>query len=304
MNPTILLFSSMVGLTVVCFGGAFLIWRASRFERNLARQRALQDYDVSTAVESPSGVKYALHRLGERVSAGETSDGMRKTLAAAGYHGAAAGDVFIGTKVLLFLLGLIGFSLLLMPAGLPFTTTLFVILMGSTSLFFLPNLVIGIKRDRRQAEIRRHLPDSIDLLEICVSSGMGLDMAWNSVSEEIRRVSPTFADEMELTNLEMNLGVPRHTAMKHMAERTGAEAMSSLVALLIQSDRFGASIVDALRAFAQGMRESRGQKAGEEAEKLSVKMLFPLVLFIFPALLIVMVGPAVLEMMRSGVISS
>ena len=292
----ILLFASLVGLSVICFGGALMLMSTLRRERDLARQRALQDYDVPTASE-PHGVKRALHRLGERVSDGESSESMRKTLAAAGYHGATAGDMYIGAKVLLFVFGLIGFSTLLIPLGWSFSVTLFVIVLGSSLLFFLPNVWVHYRRVRRQAEVHRHLPDSIDLLEICVSSGMGLDMAWNSVSEEIRRVSPTFADEMELTNLEMNLGVPRHKAMKHMAERTGADDISSLVALLIQSDRFGASIVDALRSFAQGMREARGQKAGEEAEKLSVKLLFPLVLFIFPALLIVMVGPAVMEML-------
>ncbi len=124
-------------------------------------------------------------------------------------------------------------------------------------------------------------------------------MAWNSVARQIRGVSGAFADEMELTNLEINLGVPRSTAMRHMAERTGAEDISSLVALLIQSDRFGASIVDALRTFAQSMRESRSQEASEAAEKMSVKLLFPMVLFIFPALLIVMVGPAILELVKT-----
>ena len=249
----ILLFASLVGLSVICFGGALMLMSTLRRERDLARQRALQDYDVPTASE-PHGVKRALHRLGERVSDGESSESMRKTLAAAGYHGATAGDMYIGAKVLLFVFGLIGFSTLLIPLGWSFSVTLFVIVLGSSLLFFLPNVWVHYRRVRRQAEVHRHLPDSIDLLEICVSSGMGLDMAWNSVSEEIRRVSPTFADEMELTNLEMNLGVPRHKAMKHMAERTGADDISSLVALLIQSDRFGASIVDALRSFAQGMR--------------------------------------------------
>ena len=130
------------------------------------------------------------------------------------------------------MLGLLIFGVLLAGVDLSFPVTLFVILFGSTMLFFLPNLYLGLRRDRRRAEIRAHLPDSIDLLEICVSSGMGLDMAWNSVAEEMRPVSTTFADEMELTNLEISLGVPRNVAMQHMAERTGAEDLSSLVALL------------------------------------------------------------------------
>ena len=297
----VLAISGLVWLAVVCLGGAALLLHVSRRERDVARRRALQDYDVASRSDAPAegGLEAALHRLGERVTAGQTSDDVRRELAAAGYHSTTAGDVYIGAKVLLFLAGLLGFGLLLVPARLDFALTLFVILLGSTSLFFLPNLIVALRRDRRQAEIRRRLPDAIDLLEICVSSGMGLDLAWNSVADEMRRVSPTFADEMELTNLEMNLGVPRHAAMRHMAERTGAEDISSLVALLIQSDRFGASIVEALRAFARSMREARGQRAGEEAEKTSVKLLFPLVLFIFPAVLIVMVGPALIEMSKA-----
>jgi len=302
LTTNLVVFSVLVGLAVVCCGGALLIWRSARRERDLMRRRALQDYDVSSAPAARRGLQRALHRLGGRVSAGRSSDAVRRELTAAGYHGATAGDVYVGTKVLLFALGLAGFGALLVPAGLGASLTLFAILLGSTALFFLPNLVVAVQRDRRRAEIRRHLPDSIDLLEICVSSGMGLDMAWNSVADEIRRVSPTFSDEMELTNLEMNLGVARHVAMRHMAERTGAEDISSLVALLIQSDRFGASIVDALRTFARTMRETRGQEAGEAAEKMSVKLLFPLVLFIFPALLIVMMGPALIEMMSQGIV--
>jgi tight adherence protein C len=159
-------------------------------------------------------------------------------------------------------------------------------------LFFLPNIVVSSRRNRRRAEVRRHLPDAVDLLEICVSAGMGLDMAWNHVGDEIRNVSLVLADEMALTVLEIQLGAPRTLAMRHMAERTGAEELASLVALLVQSDRFGTSIADSLRTFAVGMRETRSQRAEEQAEKTAVKLLFPLVFFIFPVMLIVMVGPA------------
>jgi tight adherence protein C len=137
------------------------------------------------------------------------------------------------------------------------------------------------------------------MLEICVSAGMGLDAAWNSVSDEVRRVSDHMSDEMELTNLEINLGTPRAVAMRHMAERTGVEDISSLVTLLLQSERFGASIVDALRTFARSLREIRSQRAEENAEKMAVKLLFPMVFFIFPVLFVVMVGPAVIVMMQT-----
>src|SRR5205809_980064 len=106
----------------------------------------------------------------------------------------------------------------------------------------LPNLAVTLRRRKRTADVRSHLPDAIDLLEICVSSGMGLDMAWNAVCDEFRGVSGILADEMALSNLEMHLGAPRADAMRNMAKRTGVEDISSLVATLVQSERFGTSV--------------------------------------------------------------
>ena len=143
-----------------------------------------------------------------------------------------------------------------------------------------------------------HLPHAIDLLEICVSSGMGLEMAWNAVGDEVRRVSTILADEMALANLEMHLGADRASAMRHMAERTGAEEISSLVATLVQSERFGTKVADALRVFAESMRIERSQRAEEAAEKMAVKLLFPLILFIFPSMLIVCAGSAVIQIVQ------
>jgi tight adherence protein C len=165
--------------------------------------------------------------------------------------------------------------------------------------FFLPNFYVSKARAKRRAEVRLHLPDSIDLLEISVSAGMGLDQAWNSVANEVRNVSSILADEMALTNLEMHLGASRAHAMRHMAQRTGSEDLSSLVAILVQSDRFGTSTSEALRTFANSLRELRSQRAQEYAEKMAVKLIFPLVVFIFPPAMIVMAGPAFLTLFRT-----
>jgi len=128
---------------------------------------------------------------------------------------------------------------------------------------------------------------------------MGIDMAWNAVSDEVRRVSTTLGDEMALTNLEMHLGAPRADAMRHMSDRTGVDDIASLVATLVQSERFGTSIADALRVFAESLREQRSQRAQEAAEKMAVKLLFPLVLCIFPAMLIVVAGPAFITIYKT-----
>jgi tight adherence protein C len=156
----------------------------------------------------------------------------------------------------------------------------------------LPNIVVLVRRSQRTGEVRRNLPDAIDLLEICVSSGMGLDMAWNAVCDEIRGVSPILADEMALSNLEMHLGAPRADALRNMARRTGVDDLSSLVATLVQSERFGTSISQALRIYADALRAERSQRAEESAEKLAIKLLFPMVLFIFPCMFVVILGPA------------
>jgi tight adherence protein C len=156
----------------------------------------------------------------------------------------------------------------------------------------LPNVLVTLRRRRRTANVRGHLPDAIDLLEICVSSGMGMDMAWNSVCEEFRGVSTILADEMALSNLEMHLGARRADAMRNMAKRTGVEDISSMVATLVQSERFGTSISQALRTYAEAMRAERSARAEEQAEKLAIKLLFPMVVFIFPCMFIVILGPA------------
>jgi tight adherence protein C len=289
----------LVGIAVMSMGGALVVLGHQRREARLARQRALRDRDIAREEGSHRPRMFeAVERVGEIASSGRVSASLKEELASAGFYGEQAAGIFIGAKVLLLIVGLVIASLIFLPMGLETTTKIFLIALCGAALLFVPNLVVAIQRGRRRREVERHLPDSIDMLDICVSAGMGIDMAWNAVSEEMRRVSTVFADEMELTNLEIRLGVPRASAMRNMAERTGAEDISSLVALLVQAERFGASIVDALRTFALSMREARGQRAQEAAERMSVKLLFPMVLFIFPTLLIVMVGPAVLELLR------
>jgi len=289
----------LTGISVSALGGAGLVAVKARNEARRARERALpgaegQDVIADRGAHAPRFVG-AVQKVGEAVGAKRASGGLAQQLARAGYFRPSAPAVYLGTKMLLFAVGLVVFGLVAGSLNLSLALRIALVGFGSLMLFFLPNVVVGIRRDRRKAEIQRHLPDAIDLLEICVSAGMGLDTAWNSVAADIRRVSTTLADEMELTNLEISLGATRATAMRNMSNRTGVEEISSLVALLVQSDRFGASIVDALRVFAKSMREMRTQRAEESAEKMAVKMLFPMVLFIFPTLLIVMVGPAAVE---------
>jgi len=265
-------------LSVTALGGAVLTARAAR--RTAIEQRL----HAADAWAGPNHLGArgqhlvtAVSRIGERLSARGPSQGLKAELSKAGYHGSAAATVYLGAKMLLLLLGAGGLALLLIPTALPPSLKAIGTVGGACILFFVPNMVVSAKRRQRRLEIQQRLPDAFDLLEICVSAGMGLDMAWNCVTDEVRRVSPVLADEMALANLEMHLGASRATAMRHMAERTGADEIGSLVAVLVQSERFGTSIGETLRIFAESMRQLRSQRAEEAAEKMAVKLLFPMV---------------------------
>jgi len=298
----IIIIAILAGLSAVSLAGAGLMLHRKRRDVRIARLRTLalvgEASPVEAAAPQPEKLIDSVQKLGLKVAGGKSSQNLREQLAAAGWHHPSASSIFLGAKVLLFVLGLAGFSLVLLPFDLALGLRLVVIVFGGAILFFLPNSVMNFRRNARRKKVDRHLPDAVDLLEICVSSGMGLDSAWSAVSDELRGVSDIFADEMELTTLEISLGVPRADALKHMARRTGVEDLSSLVALLMQAERLGASIADALTTFARSLREIRSQRAEESAEKMSVKLMFPMVLFIFPSLLLVMIGPAVIQLVK------
>ena len=288
-----ILISALVFVLVVGVGGILLAVRVSRRKPLQDRLQGLDGRKPAAGIPTrrPPLLR-GLDRLGSFVSLGRYSPRLREELARAGYHGRAAAAVYLGAKVLLFAVGLIVLIMLLMPLRVSLVAKVLIVVVGAAGMFFLPNLVMYSHRRRRAREIRHHLPDTLDLLDICVCAGMGLDMAWNVVAEEMRRVSTPLADEMALTNLEIHLGASRAAAMRHMGERTRAEEISSLVAVLVQSEKFGTSVAEALQTFAASMREERSLQAQESAEKAAVKLLFPMVLFIFPAVLIVLAGPA------------
>ncbi len=291
------LIPTLTFVAVMALGGAFLTAAAAR--RQLVQERlsrlSQELTDLSPLSDAPFYLRF-LGKVGKVVSAKEPSMSLREQLARAGYHHDSAPVIYLGSKFVLLAIAMAGLTAAVLPFdSLILPVRLLIILWSSGLLFLVPNLVVAARRARRRREIRGSLPDAIDLLEICVSAGMGLDMAWNAVSDEIRAVCDTLADEMALTNLEVHLGAPRAAAMRHMADRTGAEDLAALVSTIVQSERFGTSIGDALKAAATSMREVRSQRAEESAEKMPVKLLFPLVLFLFPAVLIVIAGPAAIE---------
>jgi tight adherence protein C len=161
--------------------------------------------------------------------------------------------------------------------------------------FYGPNLFLNSLIERRQREILDHFPDAIDLLTICVEAGLGLDAAIRRVADELMMKSPVLAEELQLVTLEMRVGAGKDVALRNLAVRTGVQEIDMLVSTLIQSERFGTSIGESLRVHADMLRTRRRQRAEERAAKLAVKLIFPLVLCILPSLLIVIAGPAAIQ---------
>jgi tight adherence protein C len=164
--------------------------------------------------------------------------------------------------------------------------------------FYLPDLYLSHKAEERRQKILQSLPDALDLLVICVEAGMGLDSAINKVAQELKMGSPELSDELQLMNLELRAGKQRTDALKNLALRTNLDEISSLTTLLVQTDKFGTSMADALRVYSDSYRNQRYQRAEEIAAKLPVKMVIPLLLCIFPSLFLVILGPAAINIYR------
>jgi len=176
--------------------------------------------------------------------------------------------------------------------GLPFAA------LGAMIAYFLPTFWLGRAIEKRRREIRNGLPDAIDLLIVCVESGSGLDQAISKVAEEIALPYPALAWEMDLICAETRAGRTRLDAFRNFAERTKVDDVRSLVAMLVQTDRFGTSVGQALRTHAEVSRTKRRQRCEEKAAKLGVKLLFPLVFCLFPAFYVVVLGPSIVRIFR------
>ncbi len=226
---------------------------------------------------------------------------MRVKFLQAGYQNINTPIVFFGFKALFSMVLLVGFLLLKVTMLKPMNPIHFIFYSVLAALigFYLPNLWLKLKIESRKEKIQKGFPDALDLLVVCVEAGMGLDASINRIGEEMRLSNKVLSEEFRLLNLELRAGKSRKEALRNLALRTAVEDVNSLVTLLIQTDKFGTSIAQALRVHSDFMRTKRQQRSEELASKLPVKLVFPLVLFIFPALLITIVGPAVITIIRS-----
>ncbi|HLZ34468.1 MAG TPA: type II secretion system F family protein [Nitrospira sp.] len=224
----------------------------------------------------------------------------RRLLINAGYRSGKAPVFFLGAKLLLAivivgLLAMIPAKLLGFPSASKLT---FYYVLAAACGYYAPAFWLRRAIEARKDSIQRAIPDALDLMVVCVEAGLGLDQAIGRVGEEVKRAHPELSDELSLLALELRTGVSRQEALRNLAHRTDLEEVRNLVALLVQTDRFGTSIGQALRVHADSMRTTRRLKAEELAAKLPVKLLLPLIFFIFPSMFIVVIGPAAIKMMR------
>ena len=235
-----------------------------------------------------------IKRIGEKAPRSPKELGqLRLRLVQAGYRREEALTMFFGIRVAMAL-GLFGlFSMpIIMPPNIPLA------LGGLGFGYLMPGIVLARMAKRRAHRIRLALADALDLLVVSVEAGLGLDQALSRVGQELTFAYPDLSDELRLVNLEMRAGKPRPEALRNLADRSGVDDLNSLVTMLIQTDKFGTSVAQSLRVYSETLRTKRRQRAEEAAAKTGVKMVFPLVVCIFPAVWIVTIGPAAIKFVK------
>jgi len=225
---------------------------------------------------------------------------LRKQFLKAGIRNENAPIIFFGTKAFMAVLLVLVFSLVKLFSRMIMPTSQFILVSAILLVvgFYLPNLFLLVKISGRKEKIQKGLPDALDLMVVCVEAGTGLDAAIQRVGEEMKMTNSVLSDEFRLMGMELRAGKQRQEALRNLAMRTDLDDVRSLTTLLIQTDKFGTSLGQALRVHSDSMRTKRFQRAEEIAGKLPVKLIFPLVLFIFPAMLVVVLGPAAIRVYR------
>jgi tight adherence protein C len=283
---------------LIASGGLILFYREAMIERISS---------VITPRPKQGGLREALEQTGatlgtmverfERVVPKSTAEMsvVQKRLVRAGYRNDSAVKLFYGAKVVVPLI----LCVLAFTTGVGRYSPFFAYLIAIGLGFLLPDFWLGNRISVRQAKIRRGLPDVLDLLVICVEAGLSLDQAVARTAEELSLAQPAVSDELDIVVLEQRAGLPRADAWKHFAERTNVDSVRNLVSVLVQSEKFGTSIAKTLRVHSDTLRTQRRQQVEEMAAKTTVKLVFPLVFFIFPSLFLVTLGPAAITVMES-----
>ncbi|MFG0332417.1 MAG: type II secretion system F family protein [Maioricimonas sp. JB049] len=255
--------------------------------------------------DSPGSVRGALQKAAPTLSKALQpktdleESALKVRLANAGFSSPNAATFYLAIKTGMLIVGLVlggGVGVVTQGANLEGLTALVI---GGGLGFYLPEIVLIVIRKQRMERIFLTMPDALDLLVVCVEAGLGLDAAMRRVAEELNESAPDICSELNMANMQLQMGRPRREVLHDLGVRAGVDDMRSLVAILIQADRFGSSIAQALRVQSDSMRVKRSQMAEEKAQQTAVKMIFPLVLFIFPGIFVVLVGPAAIMMIRN-----
>jgi tight adherence protein C len=268
---------------------------ASRLSR-LAGLAAPAPEELNFANRQKERVRDTLANVGKMLPAPSTDKATRTQLMMirAGYRSSEALLAIRGVKLLFPIGALAGVYL----TGLYRVNVFFIPVVALGLGYLLPDMWLSWRVGSRQRRLRKGLPDALDLLVICVEAGLGLDQALMKVSQDMKISHAELSEELQFVNLEMRVGKTRIEALRELGRRTGLDDIKALVAMLIQTERFGTSIAQSLRVYSDDMRIKRRQRAEEMSAKTSVKMVPPLVFFIFPALMVVILGPAVITLIR------
>jgi tight adherence protein C len=266
----------------------------------IGRPKSLVDLEMSNGSQDRfGGMKDMFSKMGGMMQPKSEleKDSLRVQLANAGFRSESAPTIFQGVRVACLAMSIPGVLLAyaIFGAGsLGMLAMGFCLGMG----MYAPKLFLSQMRSQRQQEIFLTLPDALDLLVVCVESGLGLDAGLRKVTDEMKSSAKVMTEELALANLQLQMGRPRREVLHDLGVRTGVDDVKSLAAILIQADRFGSSIAQALRVQSDSMRTRRRQIAEEKAAATAVKLIFPLVMFIFPAIFVVLVGPAAIQIQK------
>jgi tight adherence protein C len=296
----------LTALTVGLFAYALLQVRTGRgavIGRLDQLETANQSQDVLTRrrrqVRS-ARLMSVLQTLGQQVGSGrKDATAVRLFLIQAGFSDPRAVSIYWASRVSLAV-GLSALAVLGLPLLGFSSIRMFIGLLWLGGLGWIgPTFYVRGRLKARQKEVQLALADMLDMLVVCVEAGLGLNQALVRVADEIDHVSPVMSEQLALVNLEMRAGTPRDEALKNLADRTGLADIRALVNMMIQTDRFGTSVADALRVHSETMRTKRRQRAEEAAAKTTIKLVFPLVLLVFPAMFLVVIGPSALAIYRT-----
>jgi len=273
-----------------------------QWDRNDTDEKTVAESSLTSEIREKTPLLRYVSTLGRWALVGKENDcsGMRINFLRAGLHRPNMPALFWGTKCVMAILFSITFvvcRVTVFHIFNPYTSVLVCVLFALFG-FYLPDLFLSFRIKRRKDRVARGLPDALDLMVVSVEAGMGLDATISRVAQEIRLTNRDLSDELKLYNLEISAGKSRQNALKNLATRTDLEDINSLVTLLIQADKFGTSVGQALRVYADTFRTKRYLRAEEIAAKMPLKLICVLIVFIFPALFVVILGPPAIRLLQ------